>query len=161
MKYFEDAFAILLEQEGGYSDDPEDSGGKTRYGITEAVARENGYLGDMRDLPLDVARAIYKLRYWEAVGCDYYPWPLSLYVFDCAVNQGVEPAKKMLQRALDTVQDGVIGPTTRRLAAQSSAWHWGRFMAFRAMRYVSTRGFDRFGAGWLTRMFQVARQGAL
>lgn len=154
---FDKAFSIILELEGGYSDDANDPGGKTKYGITESVARKNGYLGEMRDLSLQFAQAVYKMRYWEAAGCDYYPWPLSLYVFDSAVNQGVEPAKKMLQRALSTVQDGVIGQATRRLATKSTPWHWARFMAFRATRYYSTRGFDRFGEGWITRLFQLSR----
>lgn len=154
---FDDAFSIVLEFEGGYSDDDKDPGGKTKYGITESVARAHGYSGEMKELTLDIAKSIYRKSYWEAAGCDYYPWPLSLYVFDCAVNQGPDPAKKMLQRALSTVQDGVIGQATRRLAAKSNNWHWARFLAYRAIRYYSTRNFDRFGEGWLTRLFQLSR----
>jgi hypothetical protein len=50
------AFDKLLKHEGDYSDHKDDPGGKTRYGITEAVAREVGYRGDMRELPLDLAQ---------------------------------------------------------------------------------------------------------
>ena len=56
---FEIAFEKLLKHEGGYSDHAADPGGKTRYGVTEAVAREVGYKGDMRDLSLDLAKRIY------------------------------------------------------------------------------------------------------
>ena len=52
---FDQAFDALLEHEGGYSDHAADPGGKTRYGITEVVARSHGYRGDMRELPLDAA----------------------------------------------------------------------------------------------------------
>lgn len=50
----------LIQREGGYVNDPTDRGGATKYGITEAVARANGFKGNMRDLPLDTAKAIYK-----------------------------------------------------------------------------------------------------
>lgn len=158
MDKFERAIEIVLQQEGGYSDDPRDPGGKTKFGITEAVARANGYAGEMRDFPLAHAETIYREDYWDPAGCEAYPWPLCLYVFDAAVNQGVAPAVQTLQRALDTVADGVVGPATRNLAARSTAWHWSRFLALRAIRYTGTRNFDRFGAGWLTRLFTLARE---
>ena len=56
---FDTAFNKLLGIEGDYSDHPSDPGGKTRWGVTEAVAREVGYRGDMRDLPVDLAKRIY------------------------------------------------------------------------------------------------------
>jgi lysozyme family protein len=37
--------------EGGYVNDPKDPGGATNYGVTEKVARANGYRGDMRRFP--------------------------------------------------------------------------------------------------------------
>ncbi len=55
---FETAFALLLGHEGEFSDHPDDPGGKTRYGVTEAVARETGYKGDMRELPLELAQVL-------------------------------------------------------------------------------------------------------
>jgi lysozyme family protein len=39
----------LIAREGRYSDHPFDRGGPTNWGITEAVARDNGYMGKMRD----------------------------------------------------------------------------------------------------------------
>ena len=42
--------ASIIFYEGGYSDDPDDPGGKTKYGITERVAREYGYLGSIEVL---------------------------------------------------------------------------------------------------------------
>ena len=60
---FDAALGQVLLHEGEFSDDPHDLGGATRYGITEAVAREVGYRGDMREFPLDVAKRIYRERY--------------------------------------------------------------------------------------------------
>jgi lysozyme family protein len=158
MSNFDAAFIRIVGIEGGYSDDPKDPGGKTKFGITERVARAHAYQGDMRALPLDVASSIYRAEYWDICRCDSLPWPLALYVFDAAVNQGQETAIKMLQRALDTVQDGHIGQQTLALAAKSTAWHAARFLAFRALQYTATRGFDTYGVGWLTRLFEIGRQ---
>lgn len=152
---FTRALEIVLRQEGGYTDDAHDPGGRTRYGITEAVARRHGYTGAMHELPMDLAGEIYRSDYWDACRCDGMPWPLSLYVFDAAVNQGTNAAIHMLQRALDTVQDGIIGQQTQALAKVATPWHAARFMTFRALRYTGTRGFDRFGTGWFTRLFAI------
>ena len=48
----------LIRREGGYVNNPADRGGATKYGITEAVARQNGYKGHMKDLPESLARDI-------------------------------------------------------------------------------------------------------
>jgi len=151
------ALAVIDEVEGGYSDDANDPGGKTRWGITEAVARENGYAGQMNDLPKVLAETIYRQSYWDVCHCDEIPWPLNLYVFDAAVNQGVGAAARMLQIALGCGADGIIGKTTLVKAQGSSGWHRAKFMALRAMRYQATKNYDTFGLGWMTRLFQVAR----
>lgn len=156
---FDSAVTIILGLEGGYSDDAKDPGGKTRYGITEAVARAHSYAGLMSQLPLTLAKEIYRKSYWDACHCDAIPWPLSLYVFDAAVNQGVQAAIQLLQHALGTVQDGIIGQQTLSLAASSTSWHAARFMSLRALRYTGTRNFDTYGAGWFSRLFLVSIAG--
>lgn len=159
MTDFDRALDVIIAEEGGYTDDASDPGGPTRYGITEGVARAHGYHGDMREWRIEQARNIYYADYWGACKCDEIPWPLSLYVFDCAVNQGPDVARRLLQKSLNTVQDGLLGPVSMRLAKASTPWHAARFMALRALRYVGTRNFDRFGAGWMARLFSVAAQG--
>lgn len=56
--------------EGGYSDHPNDPGGKTNHGITERVARANGFKGDMRDLSVEKAEEIAKREYWDVMRLD-------------------------------------------------------------------------------------------
>ena len=50
----------LIKREGGYVNNPADRGGATKYGITQAVARENGWNGNMKDLPLEFAKVFIK-----------------------------------------------------------------------------------------------------
>lgn len=126
MSTFEKAFERLILVEGGYSDDPADLGGKTKYGITEAVARANGYLHDVRDLTREQAKAIYKSQYWNTLSLDKVAAmapTIAEEMFDTAVNCGVGKAGEFLQRALnafnreqkdypDLKVDGNTGPMT-------------------------------------------------
>ncbi|MDY6957578.1 MAG: glycosyl hydrolase 108 family protein [Halobacteriota archaeon] len=126
MAEFDKSFARTLVLEGGYSDDPNDPGGKTRYGITEYDARQHGYDGEMKDLPVEIAKKIYRERYWDPIkGEEIGNQMIADEVFDTAVNCGVKTAGRFLQRSLNAlflykgnemyrklVVDGVIGPKT-------------------------------------------------
>ena len=116
-----EALKRIIIKEGGYSDHPDDRGGATNFGITEAVARKNGYTGNMRDLPVELAVKIYMKDYVEAPAFDevYQASPLvGEYLIDFGINSGPGTAAKMLQRALNVltdtslVVDGDIGTKT-------------------------------------------------
>jgi lysozyme family protein len=116
----------LIEREGGFVANPADKGGPTRFGITEAVARANGYRGAMRSLPRDEAAAIYKRLYWLRPRFDEVAKRsprIAAELFDTGANMGPAVAATFLQRALtalnrnsgdypDLVPDGRIGPHT-------------------------------------------------
>ena len=117
----------ILRVEGDtYTNDPADSGGETRWGVTVAEARVSGYKGDMVDLPREVAFSIYVTRYWGAVRGDdleALSSGVAAEVVDTGVNTGVVRAGMFLQRVLnvlnrseklytDLVVDGKIGPAT-------------------------------------------------
>ena len=53
----------IIGREGAYVDHPSDPGGATIWGMTERVARANGYTDDMRVMPQAVARDIYYREY--------------------------------------------------------------------------------------------------
>ena len=103
---FDLAYRQLLQKEGGYSDNPHDNGGKTMRGITEHVARSNGYTGDMRDLSDDWARRIYRAEYWDHLRLDEVEFlspAIAHELFDTGVNCGTGVALKFLQRALNAM----------------------------------------------------------
>lgn len=150
---FDQAFDILLRHEGGFSDHAADPGGKTRFGITEAVAREVGYRGDMRELPVDLAKRIYKDRYWDAVRAEELPEAIRYAVFDAAVNSGPRQAIRWLQRAVGAKDDGIIGPVT--LAAVRAADPervLRRVLAARLRFMAGLPNWPAFGRGWARRI---------
>lgn len=150
---FATAFEKLLGHEGGYVNHKDDKGGATRYGITEAVAREVGYRGDMRELPLDLAQRIYKDRYWDAVQAEHLPADVRYAVFDAAVNSGVAQAAKWLQRACGVKDDGVIGPQTIRAANALHPEGLKRKMLAQRLRFMATlANWPAFGRGWANRI---------
>jgi lysozyme family protein len=147
------AFDKLLKHEGGYSDHAADPGGKTRYGVTEAVAREFGYRGDMRELPIDLAQRIYKERYWDAVQAENLPPDVRYIVFDGAVNSGVVQSVKWLQRACGVHDDGVIGSVTIRAASTLHAEGLKRRILAQRLRFMAKLpNWPAFSRGWANRI---------
>jgi lysozyme family protein len=150
---FDTAFSLLLGHEGDFSDHEDDTGGKTRYGVTEAVAREVGYKGDMRELPLDLAKRIYLERYWKPIRADDLPPGVRYIVFDGAVNSGPAQATRWLQRALGVTADGVIGPQTMAAAyAQDMNALRLRILAQRLRFMTSLKNWPSFSRGWAIRI---------
>ena len=150
---FDTAFALLLGHEGDFSDHADDPGGKTRYGVTEAVAREAGYKGEIRELPLDLAKRIYLEKYWKPVRADDLPPGIRYAVFDGAVNSGPAQATRWLQRALGVEADGVIGPQTLAAAyAQDMNALRLRILAQRLRFMASLPNWPAFSRGWSRRI---------
>lgn len=154
MTDFSRAFDAVAAVEGGFAHLKGDPGGRTMYGITE---RDHPDLWKPGPPTLEQARDRYFRDYWVAAGCTSLPWPLSLLVFDAAVNQGVGPAIRLLQKLVGVAQDGIFGRTTTEAVARLNPDDaLPRYLALRALRYTGTRNFDRFGEGWLWRLFHLA-----
>lgn len=163
----------IIELEGGYVNDPSDSGGETNYGITEAIARSEGYVGAIKDLPRSLAFDIYSRRYWDSVQGDSIGAMSEVVVaevVDTAVNMGVSRAGRFLQRSLnslidaDLVVDGRIGPSTLRalgdyLAVRDEAVLLTALNCLQGAYYIELterREKDkRFVYGWLRNRVQI------
>jgi lysozyme family protein len=108
------AFDYVMYHEGGYSNDPKDPGGETKYGISK---RSYPQL-DIKSLTRDQAKQIYFVDFWAKSKCeDIADETLAVKLFDLAVHAGIPQAVKLIQRALrsagqSVVEDGIIGPTT-------------------------------------------------
>ena len=116
----------VLLKEGGFVDRPDDSGGPTKHGITQDVARSFGYKGRMQDLSRSFAIEIYGVKYWDALKLTEISKlspGIAKELADTGVNQGVARAGEFLQRMLNVLNnkgayykdikvDGSIGPAT-------------------------------------------------
>ncbi|WP_052071648.1 glycoside hydrolase family 108 protein [Sphingopyxis sp. MWB1] len=116
----------VIDREGGYVNHPADRGGPTCWGITQAVARAQGYDGPMQKLPRSVAADIYRRVYWLRPAFDQVGARaprIAAELFDTGVNMGTATATGFLQRALnalnraardypDIALDRHIGPRT-------------------------------------------------
>jgi lysozyme family protein len=97
---------ILREGNGKFTDDPKDSGGATRWGVTEKEARAWGYLGNMRYLPRSVAYDILRSKFWLRHGIfrinEVFP-ALAERMLDFGVLAGPQTSVKFLQRCLNVL----------------------------------------------------------
>ena len=166
----------IVTREGGFVDHPSDPGGATNWGITERVARANGYAGPMRTLPKATAIDIYRREYVEKPGflpiAEIDPL-LAEELIDSGVNAGQRRAAVWFQQALnilnrrardyaDVAEDGAIGPATiaafralRRLRGETTA----RRLLLKALNGLQFRHyfelaeggtkFEDFMVGWV------------
>lgn len=101
---YDKAFKELHHLEGGYSNLKNDRGGATRFGITEAVARANGYMGPMDQMPFEWFVAIGKTQYWDQMKLDTIAslsYHVAYELFDTGFNAGIGRAGEFFQRSLN------------------------------------------------------------
>lgn len=150
---FDQAFTQLLGHEGGFVDHPDDPGGATRWGVTERVARANGYTGAMRDFPEAAAKHIYRKSYWDAVRADELPEAIRYAVFDAAVNSGPRQSIQWLQRSVGAKDDGQLGPLTMAAVLKANPMVIkGRVLGQRLEFMASLSTWPAFGRGWARRI---------
>ena len=150
------SLAVVLKHEGGYVDHPEDPGGRTNMGITQAVYEK--YLGrtvtedEMKNIKIGDVRIIYRENYWDRVKGDDLPSGIDFCVFDWAVNSGVSRASKALQRIVGVKDDGVIGPiTVKETFKCDSDKVILSYTEVRENFYKTLSTFNTFGKGWTRR----------
>jgi lysozyme family protein len=152
---FDEVINIILEKEGGLVNNPKDPGGLTNFGIAQKYYPNV----DIKNLTRDQAKVIYKTDYYDKVHGDQLPEMVRLAVVDCAVNQGVSVAVKILQKLVGTVCDGHLGPETfRAINLYDPTKLLFDFMAARRAKYYVTKHYDVFGKGWMNRLEDIEKR---
>lgn len=170
---FDYAFNLILGFEGGYSNDPDDRGGRTKYGITEAVFRDsirrkliNPVSTDIRHMTQANAKTIYLYDYWNKIHLnEIVDQFIAAEIFDTAVNMGRTTATLICQRALNFLgealeEDGIMGGLTiaalNRWCRKDSRALFICLNGFQFMRYVAivkeNESQHKFARGWTKRV---------
>lgn len=174
LETFDEIIEVVLEHEGGYVDDPDDRGGATNWGVTQAVY-ENfvGYKCDkeeIKNMDEETAKEIYYEKFWKPSRADKLPAEVRETYFDMVVNHGQGGAVKILQQACNNKRkpenyiavDGGIGPNTIRAAANLKNWelqversgyYWN--LVFKGSKYTQRTTQVKFIRGWIRRCFKL------
>lgn len=151
------AFDRLLGNEGGYVNNPADPGGETNWGISKASYPNV----DIAGLTRDGAKAIYLRDFWNRIHADDLHPAIAFQAFDFAVNSGIEPAIRALQRALGVKDDGYWGAVTQSAEeAMPDDRIVMRFVAERLDFWRHLPAWRTFGSGWAGRAAADLRYGA-
>ena len=158
LKTFDEIIEQVLEHEGGYVDDPTDSGGETKYGISKKAYPNE----DIKGLTVERAKELYKRDYWDRFKVDNLPDRIRHIYFDMCVNMGGGRATKILQEACNSKNsykidvDGGIGKNTIKASANLEDF---RLRAYRVMFYaelvMKKPNQERFWVGWFRRSCEV------
>lgn len=121
MTKFDIAFNEIIDNEGGYTNDPDDPGGETNFGITQKELNSWYKIlkipAHVKDLTLADAKVFYK-TYWDAYHYeDIDSTEIATKIFDLTVNLGVHESHIITQRAINQcwfpiTVDGILGPST-------------------------------------------------
>lgn len=168
----------ILQSEGGFVDDPNDSGGPTNFGITHKVACGYGYEGPMKDLTRSLAFEIYAGHYWSSVCADdllLISARITEEIVDTGVNIGPTRSATFFQRVINVLNnegslysdikvDGRIGPKTvsafevcfrargERVILRALNCLQGSYYIALAETYPKN---ERFVYGWLSKRVMV------
>ena len=169
-KAFNLSFENVIGVEGGYTQDPEDTGnwtggrkgvGKlngTRYGVSTTSYP----FVDIKSLTIEDAKTIYYNDFWTPIKGDSFPFAIANALFDCAINSGCASAAKLLQKVLNVSSDGKIGKQTIAAAQdKDQAELLIDFLTARAVFYARLAKFELYGKGWMKRLFIVHQQSLL
>lgn len=151
---FDAAFDRLLGNEGGYSNDPQDPGGETNWGISKRSYPDL----DIKNLTREGAKAIYLRDFWTGGQMNQYDGAIAFQVFDAAVNHGIRRAIKLMQLAAGVAEDGNVGPVTiAAIQAMRVPDMLALFVGARLEYFTTCKNWAHDGKGWALRCVKDIR----
>jgi lysozyme family protein len=146
---YDTAFDLTANHEKGYVDDPKDPGGETKFGASKRSYPNE----DIPNLTLERVKVLFLRDFWGPARCTDAPDSIRFDLFDTAIHSGPVQAIKLLQRAVGTVEDGILGPVTLRAA------NWMpegilrcRFNGVRQLFLAGLSNWDHNSEGWARRI---------
>lgn len=111
---YDQAFAFLMENEGGYVNHPADPGGETKYGICKKYNPDV----DIKNITLDFAKTFYYTRYWLPMYERIKDRRIAVKLFDISVHVGQSRLRELIN---ETLRDAVCYPDPQLVAELDTA----------------------------------------
>ncbi len=168
---FEEIIEVVLAHEGGFVDDPDDKGGATNWGVTQAVWEdflEDEFTSeDVKGFTREQAIELYEEEFWIPSQAEKLPAEVREVYFDMCVNHGQRNAVKILQTCVNSKGgnlevDGGIGPNTIGACSDLKLWevqversgfYWN--LVFKGSFYGKRNNQAKFIRGWIRRCFNL------
>jgi lysozyme family protein len=131
------AFKLTIGLEGKPSNDPDDPGGFTIWGLAKRYHPEID-----ANTAIEQAEAIYLKEYWIPSGCDDQPFPMDVCLFDSAVNPQNDPK--------------LPGAGNQEILNMNPR-NWQEYMIFRMQRYMRVSK-DIYVKGHIFRVLRLCDQ---
>lgn len=162
---FNETMKLMLNLEGGKTDEKSDRGGRTNFGITQRTY--NDWLkqnklksSDVFKISKERALKIYKKQFWGVIKGDQLPHNVAKAIMSMALTDGPQDSVRFIQRLLNIEQTGFMGPKT--LAAiwskckKDDKMFTKQILDAQIKRYKSDEQADIYGKGWTNRADLVA-----
>jgi lysozyme family protein len=161
------SFELLMDSEGGFSDDPHDNGnrmpdgrpGCTNLGVTmmtwEIYVQRQSTIDEMKSLTKDDVEPLYKRLFWDRVWGDKQYTGIDYLLFDCAVNTGVSQSVLFLQRAVGASPDGAMGPLTYAATITHDPKDLIEQFSQQKINFYKGLNNPKYEKGWLNRVAHV------
>jgi lysozyme family protein len=146
---FQLALDRILDHEGGYTNNPNDPGGETNWGISK---RSYPAL-NIKELTREQAAVIYKKDFWDPLNLDKMPPGIPYQLFDFAINSGIGTAIRYYQRALGVADDGHWGPVSQAASENVSLTDQMLLLNAERLEFMTKlKVWPTFSRGWARRI---------
>jgi lysozyme family protein len=154
MADFTRAFQLVIANEGGYGNDPDDPGGETYKGVARKIfSKWDGWttidiLKKQADFPAnldkdaDLQQAVsdfYQVNFWDKINGDQITnQDVANSIFDFGVNAGIATSSSLAQMVVGVETDGVIGnESIAKINAFNTEHFLAAFTVAKIARYVN------------------------
>jgi lysozyme family protein len=120
----------------------------------------------VKQITPEEVKAIYERNYWLDGHCNFitetHPYVATIH-FDCAVNCGLTQASKLLQRSVEALDDGIIGPVTlaamKTLTDEVAAKNYlNHRLIFYTKLILHNPSQQKFKASWFHRLTKLSKE---
>jgi len=158
MDLFIKAYEFMRENEGGFSNDPDDNGGQTAFGVSSVyhpLVFTQLFFADKTERE-NILKRFYKEKYWNDLYDNLHDPVLAVKLFDLGVNIGKKKVIQILQNCYnveggyDLKTDGIFGIITLSCCNRQDIYM--KFIHAVGYYYYTRSTFWKFGKGWINRL---------